>query len=287
MATNKLINSVPKNMNPSGSATTFMQLLKKHGPVSLMSFAASVGLGGSYLASSLAAIIGSTLKQEAPDAIRMGILKTLGAAQPMEAGAFKSMVDIMNNVVKGESLINSTIKNFFKAGSKTPLLPEQIIPDEQKKKKLDKILLNYQENPEKMLNTDNVGSSYMPEYNGAVGALTAKAVNYLNGLRPMPAKVGPLEDEIEPSKMEESEFDNALTIAEQPLMILEKVKDGTITLEDMKHLQNIYPAFYPRLVNKMTHSMIEHKTKEESIPYATKMGLSLFMGSPVENWYVK
>lgn len=285
MATNKLITSVPRNMNPSGSATTFMQLLKKHGPVSVMSFAASMGLGQGFFISSLIGAMAEAIKTEGPDAIRLGILKFLGSSEPVEAGAFKSMVDMMNNVMKGESLINTTIKNFFKAGSKTPLLPEQVIPDEKKKEKLDKILLNYQENPDKMMNMSDAGSSYLPEHNGAIGDLTARAVTYLNSLRPKETKNSPLDEESEPNAIEKAQFDRALEIAEQPLIILDDIKDGTLTTDDMTHMMHIYPALQKRLTQKLTDEMINHTSKEESIPYKTKMALSLFMGQTLDSTF--
>jgi hypothetical protein len=66
-------------------------------------------------------------------------------------------------------------------------------------------------------------------------------------------------------------------------MVLQKIQNGTINSEDIKHLSNLYPSLYDNLKEKVSHELIEMVHKDEEIPYETRMGLSLFLGQPLDS----
>lgn len=255
----KLLNYMP------GSALGMATLLTGHNPL------LALAVGG----------LTKMLGRDIPDAIRLSLLKFLGSSQPIEAEGFKSMVDFIQHTIKGENLVSKASKNIFHAGE--VVLPSHFIPSEKDTDKLDKRLQKLQTNQEAMLNIGGKTGHYLPDHGMAMGQTAANAVNYLNGLRPNVDKKAPLDQKPQPTKIEKASFKNALTIAQQPLVVLERVKDGTVTAQDLVHLHTLYPALYNRLSQKMMEQMTNALTKELIIPYKTRMGLSLFMAQPLDS----
>ena len=66
-------------------------------------------------------------------------------------------------------------------------------------------------------------------------------------------------------------------------MVLEKIQKGTINSQDIKHLSNMYPSLYENLQQKVYNELFENIKKQETIPYQTRMGLSLFLGQPLDS----
>lgn len=211
----------------------------------------------------------------------LGILKAMQSGADPHAAGFKAMADLIESASKGESILTKAAKAVFNAGEK--VVPELLYPSDKDKEQLDKKLRVLQTEPHQLLNVGGETSYYMPEHAQAIGQLSANAVNYLNSLRPMPSRPSPLDEDIAPTPMAKSLYDGALSIAESPVQVLEKVKDGTINMHDLQHLQSLYPTLYKRMGEKVMNNLIETVHSGERIPYHTKMGLSLFLGQPLDS----
>jgi hypothetical protein len=85
-----------------------------------------------------------------------------------------------------------------------------------------------------------------------------------------------------PSKTQEAIYNKALDIAQNPLSVLKDVKNGTLTSTDTTHLQHLYPALYERIKEKLFSQIIDAKEQEKIIPYKVRMGLSRFLGQPLD-----
>ncbi len=248
-----------------GSATAMATMLMGHNPLT-------------------AAIVGGltkTLGKDIPDAVRLAMLKFLGSNKPIEPGAFKSMVESIHNTIKGESLMVKASKNIFSAGKK--VLPESYTASESTIDKLDKSLRKLQVNNAPLTEVAQGLGHYMPEAGGVSGQVAARAVAYLNNLRPDTTPKAPLDAKIQPSDMQKSEYKRALMIAQSPLLVLDKIQQGNITPKDVAHLQNLYPNLYRRLVQKLTDNIVEVSNKGQMIPYKTRIGLSIFMAQPLDS----
>jgi len=66
-------------------------------------------------------------------------------------------------------------------------------------------------------------------------------------------------------------------------MILKHIQDGTITPEDIKTFSTIYPSLQKDFSQKIVNKMIESESKKINIPFKTRLGLSLFLGQPLES----
>lgn len=268
-------NSLPHNF--SGTARAIDKLSEF-----IPSSAAAIGtllLGGGAPAALLIGAATKALAKDVPDAARLALLKFMGSSQQVEAGAFKTMVDFIQHTIKGENLTSKAVKGVLQGGKAA--LPQLQIK-ELDRNRLDKKLKELQTDPSALLNVGGKTAHYLPDQGTALAQTASTAVNYLNGLRPNTDKMRPLDGDFKASKAQNATFNRALDIAEQPLIVMKDVKEGTISPQDITTLQTIYPALYQRLSQKLTNELTDHLADGGSVPYKTRLGMSLFLGQPLD-----
>lgn len=278
----KLIDSIP-GIKSSGTAG-WQQKMMQYVPQSAMGLAAMMATNSPF-AGALGFMGGHIMKlvaRDVPDAIKLSMLRFLASEQPVKAAGFKSMVEYMHAVSKGETMLNKATTNLFKSSG--IVLASNLVPSVTENDKLDKIVDKYKENPDEFMKlTSSEIGHYMPEHQQAMTANLISRLNYLAQQKPMPYKNSPLDREVMPTKAQESRYQSALTIANQPLVILEKAKNGTLKPSDIQDIQALAPDLYNKLIQQISDKMINHKAEEEPIPYNTRMGLSLLLGQPVDS----
>lgn len=250
--------------NP-GSALAMVSWLSGHNP--------AIG----FLLQPLAKYLG----RDVPAAAKLALLKFLGSSAPLEAGGFKSMVDFIHHVLQGESTAQKAVKGLFKGAQE--VLPQTSLPSEKDRDKLDKRLQKLQTDPHAMLDLGGATGHYLPDHGTALAQMGVSAAHYLNQLRPVVAKQNPLDSELKPTKIQLAEYHHALDIAEQPLSVLKELKENTLTSQSLMHLKALYPSLYPRLVQKVSTEMMNTLSRGDSISYPMRMGLSLFLGQPLDS----
>jgi hypothetical protein len=196
-----------------------------------------------------------------------------------------SAADHIYNYAKGGDLIRKGAQNVFKAGAE--VLPVSVIPTITKIGRLNKQLVAIQNNPQQFTQaiTNNPLGTYLPGHAQALTQTLGNASNYLNGLRPDTAPKAPLDSERKPSNVQQGAYNSALAIAQQPLTVMKKVKDGTITPDDLKHVTSLYPAAYDQMKKQLSDAMADHISKGNSVPYKTRVGLSIFMQQPMDSTF--
>jgi hypothetical protein len=272
--------------NPSGTAGQLDSMMKSLPNASLGILAYLMGGGEdsgptSKILGFMAAALGGPIANEARGAMRMALIKYLESGKEISPAGFKSMVEYFKSGLKGDSLISRGAKDVFDA-SKT-VLPLKLIPDDKRLKNLDKKIDSFKENPEDLLDVGGTTTVYLPNHGAAIGSLASNTVNYLQSINPTKQKQAPLDEEPEVPKSEQSQYNRTLAIAEQPLMVLNHIKDGTLTTRDMKDISTMYPSLYPKLKSKLNEQLINSVNKKIEIPYKTKLSLSLFMGQPLDS----
>lgn len=199
-------------------------------------------------------------------------------AQPLaetavNSSALRSSVDYLANAFRGQKIINDSVSNLFTKGAE--VVSKDLIPDQASRDKLDKSLTYF--NGEG--NAQNVGGQighYLPAHATAAAQTAAQASNYLQSLKPTQAKNSPLDVAPPVDKVQLAKYNRALDIAQQPLMPLKYIKDGTLQASDVLALHSIYPGVHSAYVNKITNELINNKGAQ--IPYSQRVGLNLLMG---------
>lgn len=273
-----ILKALPERINPSGTAGTISKLFSKL-PSSAMAIA-SMAMGHNPALGFLFGKTAEWLGRDAPSAMRHAFLKFLGHDGPVDTAGFKAMVDYIHATVKGENTLSKGVKGVFKASRE--VLPQSLMPTEKQTEKLDKRLQSLKDNPNSLFEDQGNTSYYLPDHGQAISATQARAVQYLNGLRPSTDKMSILGKERTPSKFEMTKYNRALKIAESPMLALQHVKDGTLVPQDIVTLKTIYPDLYGKISQKMFNELTEMTSKGESIPYKTKFGLSMFLGTPLD-----
>lgn len=270
-------NEIPHNF--SNTARTWDKLTQ-HIPGSAGA-AISMIMGHNPVSGAIIGHVSKLLSKDAPDAIKFSLLKFLGSDKPVSAAGFKSAVDMIHNAVKGESAMNSGVKNLFKAGKE--VFPDSQMPTENETKKLDKHLKSLQNNPEPLTNVAQNESHYLPNHSAQLAQTAANSANYLNSLRPNTTPANPMDRPLPPSSTAQAAYNSALKIAISPLIVLNKIQKGTLTPADVQHLSTMFPSLHARLADKITSQVADHMSKGDMVPYKTRIALSMFMAQPLDS----
>jgi hypothetical protein len=197
------------------------------------------------------------------------------AEQATNALAARASVDYLGNALKGQEVLTSATKAFFRSGE---VIPKNFLPDEDSRNKLKKSLASL-DTPQNIMNVGGQIGHYLPQHATAAASLAATAKNYLGSLEPKQVAVNPF-DKVPPTdKAELTKYNRQLDIAQQPLLVLQHTKNGTLLPQDVATIQTLYPGLHSAMIQKLNNEMIEHKTAGKQIPYAQRVSLSLLMGS--------
>ena len=274
-----VLDAIPEKIGKSGTPQG-LDALWSAVPGSAVGMVAALtghGVIGSVLTGGLTKLI----SRDTPDAVRLALLKFLGSSNKMDTAGFKASVDMIQSIIKGDTMVQKAAKNVFNVGSK--VLPEAAMPKEAQRKQLDKKLKELDKNPKSLEDVGGKVPHYMPEHGQALTQFAANAVNYLNSLRPSEGKASPLDPARIPTAMEKANFNQALDMANQPLLLLDKVQKGTLTPADIKTVSTVYPDLYNKIVSHINEHMGAAASKDTLIPYQTRIGLSMLLAHPVDS----
>jgi hypothetical protein len=200
------------------------------------------------------------------------------------ARGFRAAGRVLESALKGEQLMTNGAKNVFKAGAE--VLPVSAVPTLTQIGQLNTRLVAAQNNPQQFTQnaTNNQLGTYLPGHAQSMAQTIGNATNYLNALRPDTTKKAPLDSDRVPSSVQKASYNNALAIAQQPMTIMQKVKDGTVTPDDIKHVTSLYPAAWTSMQGALSSAMITHISKGgNTVPYKTRIGLSLALGQGMDS----
>jgi hypothetical protein len=131
-----------------------------------------------------------------------------------------------------------------------------------------------------------LGSDITPEFNSGYAQAASSAINYVKSFEPKQPQSLSFDSGVKtPPSAHTDMYNHVLRVTEQPLSVLHKVKQGTVIPEEVGAIKTIYPALYQRLSDQITEHMVEAKGKGATIPYRTKIGLSAFLGSPIDTTF--
>jgi hypothetical protein len=185
-------------------------------------------------------------------------------------------------VREGAIAATKASKSIFKAGGQ--VLSQSQMPTDNDIQKLKKSLDLIKTNPETLINNaDNSLTHFAPLHAQALSKTAAKTSQYLNSIAPNVNKQAPLDSNLKPNPVAEASYKSALKIAQQPLIVVDKLNKGTLVPDDIKHLNALYPNFYQQLQQKIHEQMIEQVNKGKEIPYQKRLMLSMFQGQAMDS----
>ena len=268
----------PDQLQQLDSARTLDQIQKasSHGILS-----AVVGLVTGHVGAALSVPLIARLLNEAPDAVRLGMLRIAGTTGEASVPGFTNLAKFANNMQKGHNLIKSATSAVFK-DTAVDILPKSKVPTPQSRAKLESILKKVAMDP--VGHSDALSKSmgqYLDTEMGVVGMTMARAVNFLAPLKPEPKRLGPLDPPAPISSTEQARYDRALNIVEQPLVVLQHIKQGSLTVEDVATINAVHPELAQQFRDKLFEKMTDQRMSGK-IPHKVAMSMSLFLGQPLE-----
>lgn len=208
----------------------------------------------------------------------LGMYRFLESAKGISASGFEAMQQFIKQSAKGAYLVKDSIKSVFEPDKDSPVK----VPNEKTLKGLDNKMMHMEQNMEAMLDASGDIGYYLPEQDTAMGIINTRVVQYLASQRPGIKQGGILNEPRTPTKSDQQKYYRTLQIAEQPAVILKRIKDGTLTSSDVKDLKSMYPETYNYFLTNLTEQIVEKKSENKPIPFKIRKSLSLFTGMPLD-----
>lgn len=197
-------------------------------------------------------------------------------ANSTSAAGFKAGSSYLQAVVKGAAKTEEAIVAAA-SGEKLSLVSKS----ENKVDDLKKVVDGFEQNPDLVNQLPADLGHYLPEHNSALVASATKTISYLSSLKVRTPNTLPFDGKFVASKEQDARYESALKIANNPLSVLDKVRSGQITPNDIADLNAMAPALADRLRQGLTTQLVSNKQAGKSVPYKTQLGMSLFLGQPL------
>lgn len=146
----------------------------------------------------------------------------------------------------------------------------------------------YQTNPERIVsniaeNTNELGS-VMPKTGAAAQQKTIAALDYLTSKLPQnPHLQSPFDSHAKdwvPNKQQLAEFERIVTAVHNPLSIVDHLRKGILTKEEVDAVKATRPQIYNKVLSSITDYMSENSAK---VPFNKKANLSTLFGVPFDS----
>lgn len=126
-------------------------------------------------------------------------------------------------------------------------------------------------------------AKHFPEQNILINSAKARVSNYLQANQPRPLNNKLAFDNTHKDPNSEHVYNRLLTLANQPLRVLNHVKDGSLLPQHVDALKSMYPELHGQLSKKMMEKVVDKVHKGEKPPYHVRQSLSLFMGQDLDS----
>jgi hypothetical protein len=185
---------------------------------------------------------------------------------------FAPMMDFIAHSKKGANSIESHFSDSH----------EQDVPNSD----IDNIK-NYietiHEDPDKLLDIGGSIGKESPLYASAIAAKGAQALNYLAPMKPLGSQRSPFDKILPPSRFEKAKFDRHLEIAQNPLSIINRAKQGRVSPGDLITLNTLYPQLADKIRAKATEAIAKSHENGSKLNYHYRQGLSMLLGQPLDS----
>lgn len=194
------------------------------------------------------------------------------------AGSVRAASQLVGAVASGENLSKLAADAIFLKDKTIPLKHVAVKDLETVDKKAREI----QEDPSLILDFNDDLGQVLPEQSFALASASMNALSYLNSKRPTPKQNSPLDKEVQPNKQQMAAYYRTLEIAQNPLVVMKRIKDGSLRSSDVVDLQSMYPDLYNDMMTKIMGAMINYTAKGKRVPFKLQKQLSIFAGQPLD-----
>lgn len=210
------------------------------------------------------------------------VVKPMLTAEAVGSSSLRAAGQVIGAVATGETLSKLAADSLW---LKDKPVKGNNKSDPKHLEKLDKQILEMQRNPQSLIEMNDDLSELLPKQGAALSATAMNAMSYLIEKRPFPKQNMPLDKIVQPTKAQMMDYYRTLEIAENPLVVVKKIKDGNLKSKDVVDFRMMYPTLYDDLMKKIMSSYADHLQKGGAVSYKVKKGLSLLTASPLDSTF--
>jgi len=201
------------------------------------------------------------------------------------APAVQAALDYAQAAVRTEGVLKRAVKAIT-SGTVLDISDRLIKSAPEELERLDKMVAEVSLAPDKLLNMGHNLAHYMPDHSSALTAHSSNIIQYLVSQKPHPASQLPFDREFKANDVHAGQWNRTLQLADKPLSILKTIQSGRSTMRDMQDMTAMYPQMLSNIKDKLMQGVLDAKSSGKSIPYATRMHMSLFVGEPLDSTMV-
>ncbi len=153
--------------------------------------------------------------------------------------------------------------------------------DKSRTEALQSKLDELQANPDRALAIGGNLGDTLPMHHAALAAKAGTAMTYLQSIKPTPMQGGPLDATMPVSHMAQREYQRQVAIAEDPRLVLQYIKEGTIVPQDLQTLGALYPKLRQSLQDRAFETLADAESSGKKLTYKQKRHLGVLLGQPM------
>jgi hypothetical protein len=128
-------------------------------------------------------------------------------------------------------------------------------------------------------NLSEIAPNIAPE----IHSTAINAIQYLNSKLPHVGNELAQDTHIPPSKAQKTQWLDLYDTVNNPISVLDHVKNSTLNRHHMEIMKTIYPELHQEMVSKMNEHLGDLKMKEKELPYRLRATMGMFMGQPLDS----
>lgn len=247
--------------NPSGTANTLMELVRSGNLLSLDALSEVKKYGFKKLEQGLAEReLNQIMAQKAQDIEKVSAVKKI--------------------IEKTNRKIEEKVKTIFKKGRAGVASGITSFTNTEYNERVNRIkelnnataMMKHFEDSTAALNKS------VPNISKDINNTLIAGVQYLNSKIPQANEQFLFSKKYEPNKQEIYEFTQTFKIIDDPLSILDEVKNGTLSPSSMEAMK----AVHPNLLQDLQEKMVEKLNPDMDLDYQTKLSISQFLETPLD-----
>jgi hypothetical protein len=129
--------------------------------------------------------------------------------------------------------------------------------------------------------TEGMGE-HAPNISSAFSETAGRATSFLQSQMPEEVQMSPFSKPVAPSSFAEAKFKRAAEAVLDPVGVMSRIGDGSLTVADVQALNSVYPSLYSSMRDAVTSSMTNAVAKRIEVPYRSRVGASIFLGNPID-----
>ena len=114
-------------------------------------------------------------------------------------------------------------------------------------------------------------------------ATASNAVQYLNNKLPKGSQELPQDPAVSTSKAQQRNWLELHNLVNNPVKILDKINDGSLTNGQIDAIKSVYPDLHQEMSQKLIERLGKAKNDGQRLPYSKRIAISKFIGQPVDS----